>query len=133
MESADQNLPFVRCFYGRPSTYLREDELGETQHFPQGEGVREQGDPLMPMLFSIGQHPALEAAQRRLRDNEKFFAFMDDVVFVCSPDRVAEVEVVIMEELRRHSHVDDRASFRSGTEEESPQMASRSSSRWPSL
>ena len=29
MENGDQVLPFVRCFYGRPSTYLWEDELGE--------------------------------------------------------------------------------------------------------
>ena len=86
MENGDQILPFVRCFYGRPSTYLWEDELGETQHIPQGEGG-EQGDPLMPMLFSLGQYPALEAAQRRLRD-------------------VAEVEAVIREELRRHALVD---------------------------
>ena len=35
---------------------------------PTGEGG-EQGDPLMPLLLSLGQHPALEAAQRRLRDN----------------------------------------------------------------
>ena len=66
------------------------DELGETQQIPQGEGG-EQGDPLMPMLFSLGQHPALEAVQSRLRD-KMFFAYLDDVVFVCKPDRVAKVE-----------------------------------------
>ena len=104
MENGDQILPFVRCFYERLSTYLWEDEPGETQHIPQGEGG-EQGDPLMPILFSLGQHP-LEAAQRRLRDKAKFFAYLDDVVFVCRPDRVAEVEAVIREELRRHAHVD---------------------------
>ena len=101
MENGDQILPFVQCFNGRPSTYLWEDELGETQHIPQGEGG-EQGDPLMPILFSLGQHPALEAAQSRLRDKAKFFAYVDDVVFVCRP----EVEAVIREELRRHAHVD---------------------------
>ena len=105
MENGDQILPFVRCFYGRPSMYLWEDKLGETHQIPQGEGG-EQGDPLMPMLFSLGQHPALEAAQSRLRDKAKFFAYLDDVVFVCRPDRVAEVKAVISEELRRHAHVD---------------------------
>ena len=64
-----------------------------TQHIPQGEGG-EQGDPLMPTLFSLGQHPALEAAQRRLRDKAKLFAHLEDVVFVCRPNRVAEVEAV---------------------------------------
>ena len=61
----------------------------------------EQGDPFMLMLFSLGWHRALEAVQRRL-----CFAYLDDVVFVCRPDRVAEVEAVIREELRRHAHVD---------------------------
>ena len=36
------------------------DEMGNTQEIPQGEGG-EQGDPLMLMLFSLGEHPALEA------------------------------------------------------------------------
>ena len=38
MEDGDQLLPFVRCFYGSPSTYLWEDEMGVTQHISQGEG-----------------------------------------------------------------------------------------------
>ena len=45
---------------------------------PQGEGG-EQGDPLMPMLFSLGMHPAVVAAQERLRPAERIFAFLDDV------------------------------------------------------
>ena len=52
MEDGDQILPFARCFYGRPSTYLWEDEMGATQIIQHGEGG-EQGDPLMPM-FCIG-------------------------------------------------------------------------------
>ena len=39
-EGGDQILPFVRCFCGSPSTYLWEDEMGVTQHFPQGEGSK---------------------------------------------------------------------------------------------
>ena len=38
MEGGDQILPFVRCFYGSPSTCLWEDEMGVTQHVPQGGG-----------------------------------------------------------------------------------------------
>ena len=78
MEDGDQILLFARCFYGSPSTYLWEDELGNTQEIPQGEGG-EQGDPLMPMLFSLAEHPALEAIQRRLIDGEKLLAYLDDV------------------------------------------------------
>ena len=77
MEKGDQILPFVRCFFGIPSTYLWDDEMGVTQHIHQGEGG-EQGDPLMPMLFTLGQHPALAAAQERLRGNELLFAYLDD-------------------------------------------------------
>ena len=39
--------------------------MGDMHEIPQGEGG-EQGDPLMPMLFAMGQHRALEAVQRRL-------------------------------------------------------------------
>ena len=34
----DRLLPFVRHFYGSPSMYLLEDEMGETHWIPQGEG-----------------------------------------------------------------------------------------------
>ena len=49
--------PFVRHLYGRPSTHLWE-EMGEVDEIAQGEGG-EQGDPWMPILFSLGQHAAL--------------------------------------------------------------------------
>ena len=74
MEGGDQILPFARCFCGRPSTLLWEDEMGATQIIQQGEGG-EQCDPLMPMLFALGQHPALPAAQARLQDDERVFAY----------------------------------------------------------
>ena len=104
MEDGDQILPFARCFYGSPSTYLWEDELGNTQEIPQGEGG-EQGDPLMPMLFSLAEHPALEAIQRRLIDGEKLLAYLDDVTVICSPERVRAVVTIIGEELARHAQV----------------------------
>ena len=47
---ANGALPFVRKFYGQPSAYFWDDEMGDTQVIPQGEGG-EQGDPLMPLLF----------------------------------------------------------------------------------
>ena len=42
-----------------------QDELGIVHDVPQGEGG-EQGDALMPALFSLGQHPAFEAVQSEL-------------------------------------------------------------------
>ena len=53
MENGDRMWPFIREFHGRPSSYLWEDERGVTHDIPQGEGG-EQGDPLMPLLFSLG-------------------------------------------------------------------------------
>ena len=98
MEDGDQILPFARCFHGSPSTYLWEDEMGNTQEIPQG-------DPLMPTLFSLGEHPALEAIQRRLADGEKLLAYLDDVMVISRPERVRTVITIIDEELARHAHL----------------------------
>ena len=37
VEEGDRILPFVRAFYGRPSTYIWEDDVGEVHQIPQGE------------------------------------------------------------------------------------------------
>ena len=47
----------MRCFYGGPSTYLWEDEMGITQHISQG-------DLLMPMLFALGQTRLFKQVKR---------------------------------------------------------------------
>ena len=59
----DQLIPFVRCFFGSPSTYLWEDEMGVTHEIPQGDGG-EEGDPLMPLLFALRQHTSLVGVMR---------------------------------------------------------------------
>ena len=97
-------VPFVRMYYGRPSTYLWELADGTVHHIPQSEGG-EQGDPLMPLLFSLGQHPALIAAQARLEVAEKMFAYLDDIYLVCRPNQVVQVYALLQEELRRHSRI----------------------------
>ena len=63
-------------FYSSPSRYLWEDQEGVVHTIDQGEGG-EQGDPLMPLLFSLGQHGALESVQRSLRDGERMLAYLD--------------------------------------------------------
>ena len=65
-----------------------EDELGEVHDILQGEGG-EQGDPLTPALFALGQHEALEAICRVLLPSEKLFAFLDDIFIVGAPERMA--------------------------------------------
>ena len=83
-------LPFVRQFYGTPSTFW----------CTQGEGG-EQGDALMPLLFSLGLHSSLCAIRDRLLPSERLLAFLDDIYVICSPDQV----VALQEELWAHSRM----------------------------
>ena len=78
VEGGNSSLPFVRVFHGSPSEHLWEDDFGETHSIPQGEGG-EQGDAMMPLLCSVGQHEALQVAQQGMRDGEHFMAFLDYV------------------------------------------------------
>ena len=99
MPSGDRILPFLKQFYSSPSTYIWEDDMGTQHEVTQGEGG-EQGDPLMPMLFCLGQHGALAAVEGRLKAGEKLFAFLDDIYLICQPDRVQGVHRILEEELR---------------------------------
>ena len=103
MEGGDQILPFVRCFCGSPSTSLWEDEMGVIQHIPQGEGG-EQGDPLMPILFALGQHGALEATQARLGRGEHVMDSLDDYT-VSKPDRLVDVHIAVDEEFLTNARI----------------------------
>ena len=89
MEGGDRVLPFVRLYYGDTPIFLWENDLGGVHSVLQGEGG-EQRDPLMPMLFSLGQHAALMAVAARLREGERLLAFLDDLYMVTSPDRTVE-------------------------------------------
>ena len=100
MEGGNALLPFVSQFYGFPSTYLWEDDEGVVHEIPQGKRG-ELGDALMPALFSLGQHSALEAIQARLRPSERLVAFLDDIYGKSDPDRSASVFTAIQEELLR--------------------------------
>ena len=97
-------LPFVRAFYGKPSTYIWEDDVGDVHQIVQGEGG-EQGDPLMPLLFCIGQHPALAAVAKELREGEKLFAYQDDLYIICQPDRVGEVHALSQKHLWNYTGI----------------------------
>ena len=70
----------------------------------RGEGG-EQGDPLMPLLFAVGQHPALVATQARLEAKEWIFAYLDDINILTRPERVGAVYATLQEELLRHAHI----------------------------
>ena len=51
LDGGNSALPFVALFYGTPSSYLWEDSCGRTHTIVLGEGG-EQGDAMMPLLFS---------------------------------------------------------------------------------
>ena len=97
-------MPFVLQFYGSASSYMWEDEEGVVRTIVQAEGG-EQGDPLMPALFSLGQHPAVHAVQAQLQDGERLFAFLDDVYVVCAPPRVNTIYGILQHELFTHSSI----------------------------
>ena len=90
-------------FCSSPPSYLWESDSG-VRTIEQGEG-REQGDALMPLLFSLGQHAALHAVQGRLEAGERLFAFLDDIWVVIAPDRVGPVYTAIREALWEHSRI----------------------------
>ena len=38
-------------------------------------------DPMIPLLFAVGQHQALDTVSRSLREDEKLLAYLDDIYF----------------------------------------------------
>ena len=97
-------LPFVRMFHGAPSEYLWEDDFGQVHTISQGEGG-EQSDALMPLLFALGQHGALETTARTLRAGEFMFAFFDDIYFITAPNRVGAIYATFQEALWAHARI----------------------------
>ena len=98
-------IPFVRMFYSSPSVYIWEDAEGVKHSILQGEGG-EQGDPLMPLLYSLGQHSALEVTQEELAEEECLLAYHDDIYVVSPvPDRVSHVYATLQRHLFSHARI----------------------------
>ena len=78
-------LPGVGAFYlGQGKLFFRRED-GSTETLLSISGVR-QGDPLGPVLFALGIHPALVEVERRFRAQGIFvFAYADDVHLVGPP------------------------------------------------
>ena len=93
-DAAPSLLPFVRLFYGRTCIYYWWDDTGRRREVRQGEGC-EQGDPLAPALYAIGQHAALLAAQSRLQADEEVFAFLDDLYVLTTLPRARVARDVV--------------------------------------
>ena len=87
MPNAKALLPFLLLSYSALSTYDWYDDEGERKTVTQAEGG-EQGDPPMPLLFSIGIQSAVEEVCRSLLAGERLCAFLDDLYLLCAPRRV---------------------------------------------
>ena len=87
---AGMRLQTRRCL-SRPSKACKSRPALTADHgaahvVEQGEGG-EQGDPLMPGLFALTQHPALQATQAMLLPGEVLFAFLGDICILSRPGR----------------------------------------------
>ena len=66
----------------------------------QGEGC-EQGDPLAPALFALGQHSALCSAASALHPAETLVAFLDDLYVVTTRGRARECRDTVVGAVER--------------------------------
>ena len=101
LPTAHRLIPFIMSTYGEGSVYIWTDNENSARHIHQGEGG-EQGDALMPALFCLGLHDALERANANLRPGEKLLAYLDDVYIISSPDRARAVYDNVTQEISSH-------------------------------
>ena len=104
MPGAREILPFVRLSYAQPSDFWWLDEDGIQRTIHQAEGG-EQGDPLMPLLFSIGIQSALREVAESLRGGEQLCAYLDDVYLLCQPERITLLHKVLADSLLRNAGI----------------------------
>jgi len=101
-------VPFVRMWYSTQSRFVWVYEAGTTHHILQGDGG-EQGDALMPALFSIALHPALLRMQARMPANVSIIAYLDDIYIICDPEDAEDCLRIAGECLRDICHIDINA------------------------
>ena len=66
---------FLFQFYASPLEFVWHDAAGQPHTVTQAEGG-EQGAPLMPASFALGQRAALAEVQARLAPSELLLAFL---------------------------------------------------------
>ena len=94
------------------SEYSWWDADGARHGILQGEGC-EQGDPLAPALFALGQHDGLQRASAALREGEALMAFLDDLYIVLpDPARAREAIDVVTGCVEAHTVAANRGKTR---------------------
>ena len=97
-------LPLVMALYGTQSRFLWIDDEGQEHIIVQGEGG-EQGDPLMPALYSLAQHDALVEADGELGPSERILSFLDDLYVVTSRERAADAFLTVSTTVEKRAGV----------------------------
>ena len=97
-------LPFVLQFFSERSEYLWEERHWRHSSHTKGRGG-EQGDALMPLLFSLGPHSVLQFLQSFLFPGEQLFAYLDDLYVVSSPNRVGAIFTRLESDLESHARI----------------------------
>jgi len=93
-------VPYVRAWCGTAPEYVWVDDDGVQHTVAQGEGG-EQGDALMPALFSVALKPALSAIQARLGPGELVVAYLDDIYLITAPENARRAYDITAEVLRQ--------------------------------
>ena len=81
-----QLLPFARLFYGQASAYCWCNAVGNLRAIRRSEPF-EQGDPLAPALFTLGQHESPGRAAKAVHPFDCPMIFLDDLYLLTVPDR----------------------------------------------
>ena len=126
-------LPLVMALYGTQSRFLWTDDEGHSHTIAQGEGG-EQGDPLMPALYSLAQHDALVEADGALLPGEHILSFLDDLYLVTSKDRAAEAFRTVTGAVARragvHTHLGKLKAWSASGGPSPPDLAAISPEAW---
>ena len=100
-----QLVPFVKQWYGTASEFRWVDDDGVSYPIRQGDGG-EQGDAMMPALFCLALHPALEQIRNLLPNDAFLIAYLDDIYVVCECMDVNHCVEVVRNTLLRVCHID---------------------------
>ena len=125
LPNAREMIPFLRIFYGQQSTFLVSG-FDDGFEVSQGEGG-EQGDALMPALFSLGLSLALREARADLQEGETAFAFLDDVYLLVKRENARAMfdrfSSAIFETTRVHTNLGKIRCWGAGVAEPPPGIA----------
>ena len=98
-------VPFVRQWYGSPTTFHWEDCRGHTHVIQQGDGG-EQRDALMPALFCLALHPALLDIRATIPADAEIIVYLDDLYVVCGAADAAAILRRVRTVLEQVCHID---------------------------